>query len=845
MREGGTGFRPAQTPAFQRLVPQGRHAPRLDLAIECLLTALLAFMPLAMGAVQAWSELVVVIAAGAMGLLLAIARLTDRQRRAAWSWIYLPLLLLVGLCALQLLPLPAAWVAAISPTTAETRRALLADLPGSERVLRFMTLSFYPLETRRMLRIVLAVAVVFVTVVNVYRRPEQIQRLLGAIAIIGAAVAVVALAQDLSGTRSVYWRFPQQNPASGGPFVNRNNFAQFANMSIGAALGLLLVYLVRAETSSSGSPRFAWAHMESMDRAIVKSLVLAILLGAIAIFLSGSRGGMFSMVAAFLVTGVLVALRRRRSGLAWVVTVLCLGIFATLLYVGFERACERVASIRDLQKAAGGRWQVNRDVWQRMVPQFRNVGIGLGAHEVVYPGYSRLPDSPAAGHVENEYLQLIEELGIAGAVIVGLFLLLLVAQFVRVLRRQSRSIHAAVFGVAFAIVAVAVHSTSDFGQRLPAHALLCATLCGVLFCLGRIGREKPAGMKGAVSGRALAGPMLIAGAAIWGWALWDGAWATVAESHWARALYVEQRLSREGWQGSDDDFAELLIAATAAADAQRDNVLYLHWLNVWRWRSISRERDARTGQYLLGDEDMDDVRRIVAEFHAARAICPTYGPNYCMAGQLELLILDDAQAGESHIRRGVELAPTHPVARFVAAQMLSRQERWDQALQQLRRAVDLGHPLEDAIDLCLRDCPELALELAADNSRGLLYIASRLEISGENLAIAHEARTRARDRLAEQARQPDAPACVLASYAQVLAKEQRNTEAAEYYRAALAKEHRNEWWHLARAQALGNCGQFEEAIHEARICLWLRPGWEGAKRLVGELTVKSGLAADE
>ena len=64
----------------------------------------------------------------------------------------------------------------------------LGDLPHAVEVRSHMTFSFYPHATRHGLRIVLAVAAVFAVVLNVYRRPEQIVRLL---AVIAAGVAVM------------------------------------------------------------------------------------------------------------------------------------------------------------------------------------------------------------------------------------------------------------------------------------------------------------------------------------------------------------------------------------------------------------------------------------------------------------------------------------------------------------------------------------------------------------------------------------------------------------------------------------------------------------------------------
>ena len=54
---------------------------RFDSVIEWLLISLLVFMPLAFGAVEAWSELVVVALAGAMAVCLALKFACRRHAR--------------------------------------------------------------------------------------------------------------------------------------------------------------------------------------------------------------------------------------------------------------------------------------------------------------------------------------------------------------------------------------------------------------------------------------------------------------------------------------------------------------------------------------------------------------------------------------------------------------------------------------------------------------------------------------------------------------------------------------------------------------------------------------------
>ena len=68
-----------------------------------------------------------------------------------------------------------------------------------------MTLSFYPNATKHNLRLVLAIAGVFVVVLNVFRRPDQIKRLLVAITAIGGVIAAIALAQNIFGNGKIFW----------------------------------------------------------------------------------------------------------------------------------------------------------------------------------------------------------------------------------------------------------------------------------------------------------------------------------------------------------------------------------------------------------------------------------------------------------------------------------------------------------------------------------------------------------------------------------------------------------------------------------------------------------------
>ena len=687
------------------------------------------------------------------------------------TWAFVPMVLFLILAAGQIVPLPQEIVAKISPNTVATKTRLLADLPDSGALLKTMTLSFYPPATRQMLKVVLAACVVFVVVSNTFRKPQQIMRLLLAVAIIGTATALFALGQDIAGGKQVFFQiYPvKRYRADAGPFVNHNNFAQFMNLSIGAGLGLILVHLKKAEGHRRHRRRSLPSILKKLgepEYAIVRYLAGMVALGAISIFLSRSRGGMISMLGSFAATAVLVSIKDRgRGGLGWILSLLGLLVFVGLLYAGFDMAYDRLATLKDPERAAAGRFQVNKDVLERLAPEYRAVGVGLGSHEMVYPMVSRREGAGTVGHVENEYVQLIEEMGVAGCALAGLFLIFVLSWYLRAIFSGKRSIQAAAFGLGFGLLAVMIHSASDFGQRLPANACLSAAFCGLLLGLYRIAagkghasadEEEPEGNPDAIEQGeqeepeakpaknwprrsrlgAMVGLMMLGlggavAVAAWGWVIKDASGAAKGEGYWKKAVAEESRLSRENWMGTDADYVRLLNYAAGAAEAQPDNVLYKYWLNTYRWCAISRELDPQTGQIILTEESMGYTRRIVDELNATRALCPTYGPAWFMAGQLELQILGNP-IGEKHIQMGCDLAPNHPTVRFIVGRINARAGKWDAAMAEFEEALKLGHPLREVIELLVYefDRPDLALKAADQDARGLLDLANILIKAG-------------------------------------------------------------------------------------------------------------------
>jgi len=822
----------------------GAPADRFDKIIEWLVISLLAFMPLAFGAVEAWSEEVVVALAAAISICFLLKLVFRKGANPVWSWAYIPVALFVLVAIFQLIRLPSGVVSAISPGTAAVKRELLGDLPNADSVLSSMTLSLYPNATRHDLRLVFAVASVFFVVVNIYRRPEQIKRLLAAIAIIAGSIAGLALAQDLFGNGQIYWSVPTRSgQAFSGPFINHSHYGQFMNLSIGAALGLVLVKVHEAFTGRKVTPAVVFEYISSPAAKMMWFLVGVIIIGMATVFVSLTRGGMVSMLIAGAFTTLALSARRSVKGRGWVMVLMALGAFICVLYIGFDAVYDRLATLRQLHEAESGRWQIVKDIslaWTK----FPIFGTGLGTHEVVYPMFDRSTIPALAAHAENEYAQTAEETGLIGLAALAGFAIIVWVNYARNVRSASVPIRSAAYGLGFGLLAIMLHSLGDFGQHLPANAIPSVVCCALLVVLARIGRKgysTPQAAGISQRSRVLRIAALVCMSGVWAWVLLDADSVRLAEAHWKKAVAAEQSVMAKGWLGSNEEYIDLISNAAAAADYQPDNVKYRYWLNVYRWKSISRITDPNTGAIIIPGPSVKFVNRIVEELHKARLLCPTYGATYCVLGQLENFILGAPGSGAELIRKGYRLAPCDPTVCFVVALLDAEEQQFDASFENLSRAVELdGRLFNEAVLVCMNHLnrPDLAVALAGENTGRLSHVANILADTTEHQVLAEQARARVVELLELKCRQTDAPAWVFASLGNIYRRENDDEAAIEHYRRALALDYGHVAWRLTLARLLAETGSVPEAIHEARICLRLSPQLKAAEKLIADLSVR-------
>src|SRR5216684_1913143 len=133
-----------------------------------------------------------------------------------------------------------------------------------------------------------------------------------------------------------------------------------------------------------------------------------------ALFLSASRGGMLSFAAEIGVLALLMVLRRAGGRHVLAGGVVLLLAFLLVSWLGVRQILERFSSMQSLEVTVGKRATMRQDAWH-MFLDHPWTGTGLGTLPLVFPAYESLYDGKIVNHAHNDYLEMLADTGLAGA----------------------------------------------------------------------------------------------------------------------------------------------------------------------------------------------------------------------------------------------------------------------------------------------------------------------------------------------------------------------------------------------------------------------------------------------
>lgn len=783
-----------------------------------------AFAAAAYGGVEPGSEVILLLLAGAVG---AIA-LYESMRRGLSRPLALVLCLLGGvamLCVVQAAPLPRWLVSAISPhRLQEVERLLEASTP-------WLTLSYDAEATWHALRLIFIAASAFGVVALVCRTTDQVKTLLLGLFVIGVAQACLAIAQQATDAPGIYWGEVDLGGVQSGSFVNHSNFAQFLNLTIAAGLGLLLIRLAEDRKLAERSGQRSAGISEVFRRH--GWLLIGLGLQTVAIAASLSRAGMVAMVIAAVVTTMALSRTRALDSRTWTLLVVPPIAFSGMVLLGFGAFYERIDSLQE-----GASYSDRVELGKATLRAGLDhpwLGAGVGAHAAVFPPYDTTGAVAVAEQADNDYAQLFEEAGLVGVALFAAMALTVLLALRRVASTRRGPIKYAAYGVLYGLVAIAIQSFTDFGQRVPAVFCVTACLAGLVVGLSanRAVRQ-PTGIamvRGAIAGAV--------GLLVWLGLMIAALGDYRAERWWALAYSQEESLRSAGADADPQAYVDLIAAAEIAASIRPANVEYAFWRSVYRWQAL--EFASQGADPLASAEGRESTSRIADELAETRRLAPTYGPAYTLEGQLRLALGDPA--GSRLVREGVRLAPNDPISCFAAAsEALSRESETENdrlAREWLRRAVELdGDYFEDAALLALQTREEVvfAQQLAAGQPRRLWRLAELVESSEGLASQAESVRDVALATQVERVEQGEANVYEIADLAQRQFHLGEYERAVDLYRQALALKFDQIKWRLGLIEALVELDRLPEAQREARIAVRLSPGSKLAERKLRSIT---------
>src|ERR1700684_432585 len=262
--------------------------------IRAGLWALFVITVLAYGAVEVWSQAVLEVGAGFLFVVWAVIAFRNRSITIIWNPLCWPLL---GLLAIGLGQL----VFRITP---------------------------YPFLTRVELLKLVAYFLVFFLCTQAFRERQDLNFLAWLLMFLCFGVSLFGIVQRFTSNGTIYWF--QKLTLGGdpfGPFVNRNHFAGFAELTVPVGLALMIFRGLRRDTFP------------------LAGLLTIVPMGAL--ILSGSRGGIVSFGFQLVVLALIARARKRGPEPPRIAALALVGLAAIALigWLGASKAIERFSTL--------------------------------------------------------------------------------------------------------------------------------------------------------------------------------------------------------------------------------------------------------------------------------------------------------------------------------------------------------------------------------------------------------------------------------------------------------------------------------------------------------------------
>jgi O-antigen ligase len=456
----------------------------VELALFAALLAFLVWVPMPFGSASDASQPALILPPLLICCAAALLRVRREHpltmTRAGYIWTAGGVLFVLVI-ALQLVPLPAALLAMISPQSAAIwgRAAHVAALAGVQSGTHH-PITIDPQHTALHFYRALACLATFLSSIFLTRDTSRRVVLAAVLASLGIFEAAYAVHEAALGRYSIWgWKNTLIFGRASGTFVNPNHFAHYAAIVLPMAL---YISAHAWHTAAAAGATFRRRFVRLVERRFFPFVfgVIAALGCLTAVVVSESRGAVLAIIAGFAIVGAMTTERNAGLRATLIAAAISVAIVATLLLLG------RPGTVTRFRTSQASQVEARREsivaglrIWQ-MFPLF---GSGAGTYPDVVLSTRATSGETLVNHAHNDYAEILGTTGALGFLVSFVPLL---GGFAALMRNtfhpdgepmswRRRAFKAA----ALTSIAIAmIHALVDFNFFIPANPITLAAIAG-------------------------------------------------------------------------------------------------------------------------------------------------------------------------------------------------------------------------------------------------------------------------------------------------------------------------------------------------------------------------------
>lgn len=444
--------------------------------------ALLVWLPIPFGSADVWGWAIMEM--GAFGILSVWLYNYSRKPFELPPSVKAARIPLMLLCVwlfyllLQAVPMPSVILKLLDPETFK-----LYDFAAGGDV-KYASLSIDRGATlNEFLKSAAYIAIFFLTLVLVNSR-SRLRRLATVLMFVGFAESLYGLLNTLSGVEYILWE-PKlyYRGVVTGTFINKNHFAGHLELLIPLSLAIFLMEQQKSAHDANWKAKTRDIGLYLLGRPGRRFILILIMFAAL--FLSGSRGGVASLLVAMAVVFLMAFLNKgKRAKEVRYAPILLLIIILAISWLGVGDLPERYVKYQGSAEQRMEVWSQTKDA----ISDHPAFGAGAGTFRYIYMLYEE--SGEYFYHTHNDYLQVLVEQGAIGFSLLALSLFLIMSKILGAyIKRKDLFLRSILFASLAGSLSLLLHAFVDFNFQIPANTAYFYVVLGMGIAAGAMKRK--------------------------------------------------------------------------------------------------------------------------------------------------------------------------------------------------------------------------------------------------------------------------------------------------------------------------------------------------------------------